>query len=93
MGSQYKISNYYIDILLFNIKSNSYIVVELKLRKLKIEDKIQVEMYMKLVDDNLKEVHHNKTMGIIISKEQDEFVVNFVRKDNLVPLIYELTNN
>lgn len=48
---------------------------------------------MKLVDDNLKEVHHNKTMGIIISKEQDEFVVNFVRKDNLVPLTYELTNN
>lgn len=60
VGSQYKIKNYYIDILLFNIKSNSYVVVELKLRKLKIEDKVQVEMYMKLVDDNLKEVHHNK---------------------------------
>ena len=34
IGNQYKISNYYIDILLFNIELNSYVVVELKVRKL-----------------------------------------------------------
>ncbi len=49
-------------------------------------------MYMKLVDDNLKEVHHSKTIGIIISKEQDKFVANFVRCDNLIPLTYEIIN-
>ena len=92
VGSQYKINNYYIDILLFNIKSNCYVVVELKLRNLKIEDKAQVEMYMKLVDENLKESYHSKTIGIIISKEQDKFVANFVRSDNLIPLTYELIN-
>ena len=92
VGSQYKINNYYIDILLFNIKSNCYVVVELKLRNLKIEDKSQVEMYMKLVDGNLKESYHSKTIGIIISKEQDKFVANFVRSDNLIPLTYEIIN-
>ena len=92
VGSQYKINNYYIDILLFNIKMNCYVVVELKLRNLKIEDKAQVEMYMKLVDENLKESYHSKTIGIIISKEQDKFVANFVRSDNLIPLTYELIN-
>jgi len=69
---------------------NCYVVVELKLRKLKAEDKAQVEMYMKLVDDNLKEAHHSKTIGIIISKEQDIYVANFVRSDNLIPLTYEI---
>ena len=92
VGSQYKINNYYIDILLFNIKMNCYVVVELKLRNLKIEDKAQVEMYMKLVDENLKESYHSKTLGIIISKEQDKFVANFVRSDNLIPLTYEILN-
>ncbi len=93
IASQYKINNYYIDILLFNIKMNCYVVVELKLRKLKVEDKAQTEMYMKLVDETLKESHHSKTLGIIISKEQEQFVVNFVKSDSLIPLTYELQEN
>ena len=90
IGSQYKINNYYIDILLFNIELNSYVVVELKTRKLKVEDKAQVEMYMRLVDENLKKATQNKTIGIIISKEQEDYVVNFVRSNDLIPLIYEI---
>jgi len=92
LGSQYKINNYYIDILLFNIELNCYVVVELKVRKLKVEDKAQVEMYMKLVDENIKKATQNKTIGIIISKEQDKFVVNFIKSDKLIPLTYELIN-
>ncbi len=92
VGNQVKINNYYIDILLFNYKSNCFVVVELKLRKLKVEDKAQTEMYMKLVDDNLKESHHSKTLGIIISKEQDGYVANFVKSDNLIPVTYEVIN-
>ena len=93
VGNQYRIHNYYIDILLFNYELNAFVVVELKIRKLKVEDKAQVEMYMKLVDDNIKKPFHNKTNGIIISKEQDGYVVNFVRSDLLIPLTYELINN
>ena len=46
---------------------------------------------MKLVDENLKESYHSKTI-VIISKEQDKFVANFVRSDNLIPLTYEIIN-
>ncbi len=59
---------------------------------MKVEDKAQTLMYMKLVDDNLKKAHHNNTLGIIISKEQNEYIANFVRQDNLIPLTYELEN-
>ena len=76
--------------MLFNTKLNSYVCVELKLRSLKKEDKAQIEFYMQLVDEQVKEVYHNKTIGIIITKESDEFIVNFVRRDDIVPLFYEL---
>ena len=93
-GHQYKISDgknsYYIDILLFNYKMNAFVVVELKLRSLRKEDKAQMEFYMKLIDEQVKEVYHNKTIGIIISKESDEFIVNFVRGADIIPLNYEL---
>ena len=93
-GHQYKISDgknsYYVDILLFNYKMNAFVVVELKLRSLRKEDKAQMEFYMKLIDEQVKEAYHNKTIGIIISKESDEFIVNFVRGADIIPLNYEL---
>jgi len=56
VGNQYKIrygnNNYRIDILLFNVELNSYVVVELKLRELKKEDKAQMEFYMGIVIRN-----------------------------------------
>lgn len=89
---QYKISdgnkNYYIDILLFNYKLNCFIVVELKLRELRKEDKGQIEYYMQLVDENVKEIFHNKTIGIIISKYQDKYIANFVGSESIIPLTY-----
>lgn len=45
---------------------------------------------MKLVDKQIKEVHHNKTIGIIITKESNEFIVNFVGSENIIPLSYLL---
>ena len=77
------------DILLFNIELNCYVVVELKLRSLKKEDKAQIEFYMKLVDEQVKKSFHNRTIGII-SKESDNFIVNFIKDENIVPLYYEL---
>ena len=94
VAHQYKLVKddhiYYVDFLLFNYKLNAFIVVELKLRELRKEDKAQMEFYMKLVDKQIKEAHHNKTIGIIITKESNEFIVNFVRNDDIIPLSYEL---
>ena len=94
VGNEYKLvkdnHNYFIDILLFNIEFNCYVVVELKLRELRKEDKSQIEFYMKLIDEQIKKPFHNKTTGIIITKESNAFVVNFVRQDDIIPLHYEL---
>ncbi len=96
IGNEYKINygnkNYYIDMLLFNIEVNAYVVVELKLRELKKEDKAQVEFYIKMIDKKLKRDFHNKTIGIIVTKEQDKFIVSFVSKENIIPITYQLIN-
>ena len=94
VGHQYKISdgnkNYYIDLLLFNMKLNCLVVVELKLRSLKKEDTPQMEYYMQLVDEIIKESHHNKTICIIISKESDKLIANFIKSEEIIPLTYKL---
>ena len=68
-GHQYKISDgknsYYVDILLFNYKMNAFVVVELKLRSLRKEDKAQMEFYMKLIDEQVKEEYH-KVMNLLL---------------------------
>lgn len=90
IDNQYMIKGHSIDILLFNYEINAFVVVELKFRELRKEDKSQTEFYMNLVDENLKKAHHNKTMGIIISKSQNNYIANFVKSNSLIPLIYEL---
>lgn len=44
---------------------------------------------MNLVDNLVKEPSNNPTIGIIITKDQEKFVANFVRSEKVVPLTYE----
>ena len=87
IDNQYKINignkNNYIDILLFNIKYNNYVVIELKVREFRKEDVGQILLYMNYIDKEVKNITHNKTMGIIITKEVDKFVVRYVNHDNI----------
>ncbi len=85
--NQYKINignnKNYIDILLFNIKYNNYVVIELKVREFRKEDIGQILLYMNYIDKDVKSITQNKTMGIIITKEVDKFVVRYVNHDNI----------
>ena len=94
VAHQYKLvkdnHNYFVDILLFNYEFNAFVIIELKLRSLRKEDKAQIQFYMNLVDEQVKRPFHNRTIGIIISKESDKFIVNFIRGNDIIPLYYEL---
>ncbi len=92
--NEYKIkldSTYnYIDLLLFNIKYNCYVVVELKVTELKKEHIGQIEFYMNYIDNNLKTSNHNKTIGILIVKENNQFVIKYKTNDEIISREYEL---
>ncbi len=74
-----KINNEYnkIDILLFNIEFNSYVVVELKVTELRKEYFSQIKVYMNYIDKYLKKDNQNNTIGILIVKENNEYVLYY----------------
>ena len=67
----------YIDILLYNYIYRCFVVVELKVTPLKKEHIGQVEIYMNYIDFNLKDITDNKTIGLIVTKENEEYIIKY----------------
>jgi len=92
--NEYKIKlgdNYnYIDLLLYNIKFKCYVVIELKITSLKKEHIGQIQIYMNYIDNNLKTIEENNTIGIIICKENNKFVMEYCSDDRILAKEYEL---
>ncbi len=94
VGSEYKIKindRYnFIDLLLYNIKYKCYVVVELKVTELKKEHTGQIMTYMNFIDKNIKIVEENDTVGIIICKQDNEYVIKYCSDDRIIARKYEL---
>ena len=94
VGSEYKIklgNRYnYIDLLLFNIKYNCYVVIELKVTELKKEHIGQINLYMNYIDKNIKSINQDKTIGIIICKKDNHFVMEYCSDDRIYRTTYVL---
>ena len=80
----------YIDLLLFNYEFNCFVVVELKVSELKKEHIGQIEFYMNYIDKNLKNINQNKTIGIIICKKENRYVIEYCSDDRIISREYEL---
>ena len=80
----------YIDLLLFNIEYTCYAVIELKVTELKKEHIGQIEFYMNYIDKNLKNINQNKTIGIIICKKENKYVIEYCSDDRIIAREYEL---
>ena len=94
IGNEYKIKigdRYnYIDLLLFNIEFNCYVVIELKITELKKEHIGQIEVYMNYIDNNLKKYNHDKTIGIIICKKDNKYIMQYCSDKRIFEVKYEL---
>ena len=80
----------YIDLLLFNYEFNCFVVVELKVSELKKEHIGQIEFYMNYIDKNLKSINQNKTIGIIICKKENNYIIEYCSDDRILAREYEL---
>ena len=84
-------NNYnYIDLLLYNIDFNCYVVVELKVTKLKKEHIGQIEVYMNYIDRNLKKISQDKTIGIIVCKKENEYIIEYCSDKRIISREFEL---
>ena len=86
MGDRYN----YIDLLLYNIKYKCYIVIELKITELKSEHIGQIEKYINYIDKNIKTIEEDKTIGIIICKQDNEYVIKYCSDDRVIAKEYQL---
>ena len=86
LGDRYN----YIDLLLFNIEFNCYVVVELKVCELRKEYIGQIEVYMNYIDRNIKKISHDKTIGIIICKKNNKYVIEYCSDNRIISREYIL---
>ena len=96
IDNEYKISinnTYnYIDILLYNYVYKCFVVVELKVSELKKEHIGQIQVYMNYIDEHVKSINDNKTIGIIVYKEGNKYLLHYCNNDNLFATKYILLN-
>ena len=88
LGNRYN----YIDLLLYNIKYNCYVVIELKVTELKAEHIGQIQKYMNYIDRHVKMINQDKTIGIIICKKDNNFVMEYCSDDRIFWTIYKINS-
>ena len=86
LGDRYN----YIDLFLYNIKFKCYVIIELKVTELKKEHTGQIQTYMNYIDKNIKTMEENNTVGIIICKQDNEYVIKYCSDDRIIAREYEL---
>ena len=90
IGREYKLNigdkKNYIDYLFYNVVDSRYCVVEIKSREYKKSDYGLIKTYMNYIDEHLKNITQNSTIGIIITKSVNKFEAHYV-KDNQVTIV------
>ena len=84
LGGRYN----YIDLLLFNIDYNCYVVVELKATELKKEHIGQIQIYMNYIDAHLRKFNQDKTIGIILCKKENKYVIEYCSDARIIERKY-----
>mgnify|MGYP003311580221 CR=1 FL=1 len=94
IGSEYKIKigdrNNYVDLLLFNYEYNCFVVVELKVTELKKEHIGKIQVYMNYIDEKLRKINQDKTIGIIICRQDNKYVIKYCSDNRIISRAYKL---
>ena len=85
LGDRYN----YIDFLLFNTNFNCYVVVEFKITELKAEHIGQIIKYIGYVDKNIRKSFHYETVGVIICKKENKYVMEYCTNPNIFVSTYQ----
>ena len=92
VGKEYKIKGgkktYYIDLLFYNYLLHSFLVIEVKLGEYKPEYYGQLKNYVALVDKEIKSDIDNKTIGKLLWRKGESYIIKSTFESDLTPLIY-----
>lgn len=75
--------HFYIDLVFYNRLLQSFVLIDLKIGKLKHQDLGQMQMYVNYYDEYVKAANENPTIGIVLCKQKNETLVRItLPKDN-----------
>lgn len=91
VGREYKLvtptgKNYYIDLLMYHTKIHAYVVIEVKIGEFQPCDIGQLQFYINAIDDLEKTENDNPTIGLLLCKTADSYVVKTTLKTLTVPI-------
>ena len=75
---------------MYNIEFNCYVVVELKITELKKEHIGQIEVYMNYIDNKLRKISQDKTIGIIICRKDNKFIMEYCSDTRIISREYSI---
>jgi predicted nuclease of restriction endonuclease-like (RecB) superfamily len=81
VGRQYHISvgteHYYIDLVFYNYILKCFVLIDLKVGKLAHQDVGQMDMYVRMFEEKIRQADDNPTIGIILCSQQNESVIKY----------------
>lgn len=90
IGSQYPLEvagkDYFLDLLFYHISLRCFVVIELKNTEFKPEYAGKMNFYLSAVDDNLKHLSDNPSIGMILCKTKNNFTVEYALRDINKPM-------
>ncbi len=69
--------HYYVDLVFYNYVLKCFVLIDLKIGKLKPQDVGQIDFYTRYFEDKIKEKGDNPTIGIILCTDKNETVVKY----------------
>jgi len=85
--------HYYIDLVFYNYILKCFVIIDLKADKLTYQDVGQIDFYVRLFDDKVRQPDDNPTIGIVLCADKDESIVKYsvlADKENLFASKYKL---
>ncbi len=91
---QTDIDNFYIDLVFYNRLLKCFLLIDLKIGKLTHQDIGQMQMYVNRYDQEVKTTDENKTIWLILCRENDQVIIKYTiwddQKDQIFSKEYQL---
>jgi len=90
VGSQFPLEvgsqDYFLDLLFFHYRLNCFVVIELKVEPFRPEFAGKMNFYLSAVDDQIRQPHHQPSIGIILCQDRNEVIVEYALRDSAKPM-------
>jgi predicted nuclease of restriction endonuclease-like (RecB) superfamily len=69
--------DFYIDLIFYNFKLKCFLLIDLKIGKLNHQDVGQMDTYIRIFDQQIREADDNPTIGLILCSQKSEAVAKY----------------